>query len=104
MHACDGFVTNWCTPYDGKECLHAFAKCINSTRPRPVFHLGPLLPLEPGSSNFCPECLDAELATLSNDSSNDTTQFLDDVCSAFGPRSMMYISFGSEHWWVHHMT
>ncbi|ROT37642.1 UDP-Glycosyltransferase/glycogen phosphorylase [Sodiomyces alkalinus F11] len=98
VHDADGFVTTWSVSYDREECLREFKAYVNSIRGRPAFHLGPLLPLIDGSADFNSQCLAAEQLSMPTESFEATMTFLDRIATERGARSLMYISFGSEHW------
>jgi UDP-glucoronosyl and UDP-glucosyl transferase len=83
----DGLVTTCAYSYDGKESLDALAAWIGKDRDRPTFHLGPMLP---PTSNM-------DTSSSSIGSHLEVMSLLDSVLASHGPQSLLYISFGTQH-------
>ncbi|KAA8645190.1 hypothetical protein EYZ11_011527 [Aspergillus tanneri] len=98
INEADGLLTNSSIAYDGHECLHSISQWIARRGDRKTFHLGPMMPFEPGAHRFSQSAIEAELASMPSSEGMQTVQFLDQALEAHGPRSVVYISFGTEHW------
>ncbi|KAB8211530.1 hypothetical protein BDV34DRAFT_219486 [Aspergillus parasiticus] len=94
----DGLLTNSSIAYDGKECLDGISEWVARRGGRKTFHLGPMMPFRPGATRFSQSVIDAELASMPNSDGVRSLQFLDQVLENYGPRSLVYISFGTEQW------
>ncbi|KAL1793717.1 hypothetical protein ACET3X_008699 [Alternaria dauci] len=80
------------------QCLDAISDWIACQRDRKTFHLGPMLPLVPGTATFSAKAIEVEIDTCPNGSGIAVTRFLDRCMSSHGRHSVFYISFGTEHW------
>jgi hypothetical protein len=80
------------------QCLDALSDWISGQHGRMTFHLGPMLPLIPGTRMFSTKAMEVEISTSPNGSGIATTQFLDECLISHGRHSVFYISFGTEHW------
>jgi hypothetical protein len=65
-----------------------------------TFHLGPMLPLIRGTRNFSAKAIEIEIKTCPEGSGTAVTEFLDECLVSDGKQSVIYISFGTEHWFV----
>jgi len=83
----DGLVTTCVDSYDGQESLDAMTAWIGEDRDRPTFHLGPMLP--PTGS--------VDISSSSTGSHMKIMSLLDSVLVSHGPQSLLYISFGTQH-------
>jgi hypothetical protein len=70
---------------------------------RPAFHLGPTIPLQPGTSNFSKKLLDEEMAAAPSGVGDKVQTFLDSTLKSRGERCIIYICFGSMFWYVYDM-
>ena len=94
----DGLLTTCAEEYDGKESLDSISDWFRESRNRPTFHLGPMLPLIPGTQRLSPIAIDAEINAVPGPFGKAALDFLDQALQNFGERSVFYISFGTEHW------
>jgi hypothetical protein len=67
-----------------------------------TFHLGPMLPLIRGTRNFSAKAIEIEINTCPEGSGTTVIEFLDECLISDGKQSVIYISFGTEHWLVFH--
>ncbi|RYN53709.1 hypothetical protein AA0118_g9554 [Alternaria tenuissima] len=94
----DGLLTACAPEYDSVECLGAISDWIACQRGRQTFHVGPMLPLTPGTTTFFAKAIEVEINTCPDGSGIVVTRFLDRCMSSHGRHSVFYISFGTEHW------
>ncbi|RYN15972.1 hypothetical protein AA0112_g12673 [Alternaria arborescens] len=94
----DGLLTACAPEYDSVECLGAISDWIACERGRQTFHLGPMLPLTPGTTTFSAKAIEVEINTCPDGSGIVVTRFLDRCMLSHGRHSVFYISFGTEHW------
>ena len=59
-----------------------------------------MLPLIRGTRTFSAKAIEIEINTCPEGSGTAVTHFLDDCLIKTGKRSVIYISFGTEHWLV----
>jgi hypothetical protein len=75
---------------------------------KPVFNIGPMVPLKPGTTEFSQASLDAEVAATPGGMSvsrvgnigDAIVKFLNNALEKYGESSVVYISFGTFFWWV----
>jgi hypothetical protein len=67
---------------------------------KPTFHLGPTLPLEPGTTKFSRKILEEEMAAAPPGIGQKIKNFLDGALERNGPSSVIYIGFGTFFWYV----
>ena len=94
----DGLVTCCAVEYDGEACLKSMADWVSRIHDRPTFHLGPMIPLKPGTADFSPASLRAEMDMAPDGVGEQVLQYLDYTQQRYGDASVLYISFGTEHW------
>jgi hypothetical protein len=85
--------------YDGEELLGTLNEFMGESG-KPAFHLGPTLPLEPGTSKFSKRVLEEEMAAAPPGVSAKIQEFLDGALERTGPGSVIYIGFGTFFWCV----
>jgi hypothetical protein len=95
----DGLITVNTPAYDGQELLDVFNEFMGESG-KPVFHLGPTLPLEPGTTNFSERILKEEMAAAPPGIGQKIKDFLDQTLERKGPESVIYIGFGTFFWYV----
>jgi hypothetical protein len=62
-----------------------------------------MLPFEPGTTRFTQSSLNADFEDIScerNQLGVRAMGFLDEMYDRFGEKKVIYISFGTEHWFV----
>jgi len=92
----DGIITGGTPGYDG----HSLLSYVESWANRPTFHVGPVLPLQPGTSNFSESTLQAEREATPEGVGAKVSAFLDTALDRYGRCSIFYICFGSFFWLV----
>jgi hypothetical protein len=95
----DGLATVNTLAYDGKGLLDALNEFMGE-RGKPAFHLGPTLPLEPGTTRFSKKILEEEMAAAPSGIGQKIKDFLDETLKRKGPGSVIYIGFGTYFWYV----
>ena len=65
---------------------------------RPTFHMGPMIPLEPGTTDFASSTLEAEMAAAPPGVGVKVSQFLEKAEKKYGENSVVYICFGNYFW------
>ena len=97
-------MTTCAAEYDGEECLDSISSWFGCRNARPTFHLGPMLPLVPGTQRFSSHAIETEIAASPGQCGKAAMAFLDRAKKCQGERSVFYISFGTEHWSVLHAS
>jgi hypothetical protein len=97
MREADGLATCNAPGYDG-EVLNSIDGWMTETGRRPTFHLGPMLPLQPGTSEFSQRALEAEMAAAPPGVGVKVKTFMDTILETRGEASLVYISFGTLFW------
>jgi hypothetical protein len=59
-----------------------------------------MLPLIRGTRDFSAKAIEIEINTCPEGSGTAVTEFLDECLISDGKQSVIYISFGTEHWFV----
>lgn len=93
---CDGLATTCTFGYDG-EALEVTNAWLLETG-RPTFHLGPMMPLEPGTTNFTPLSMKGERDAAPPGVGEKVTRFLEGAVAKYGEHSVVYICFGNFFW------
>ena len=106
MVAADAVAATGAEAYDG-NLIKTLTAWVAETD-RPTYCLGPVIPLQPGTSKFSQTSLEAEIkaapggmsenANLANISSK-VIKFLGDATEKHGRNSVVYISFGTYFWY-----
>ncbi|KAJ7323852.1 hypothetical protein DFH08DRAFT_346130 [Mycena albidolilacea] len=88
LTACDGIFLNTASAYDGKTLI-AFEDWVRESLHKPIYVVGPLLPLGYGVQQIpmSNKPVDVEIRS-----------FLDSMKSRYGEKSVLFISFGSVFW------
>jgi len=94
---CDGLVTCCAVGYDGQVALDVVSSWLAEDN-HPTFHIGPVLPLEPGTTNFVPWALKAEREAAPPGVGDRVTSFLENALNEHGAHSVVYICFGNFFW------
>jgi hypothetical protein len=97
LHEADGVATVCSPAIDGEEALSVYDKWAAEDG-RPVFNLGPVIPLRPGTSQFALPTLQAELASVPPGIANKVTGFLSKTLESKGAGSVVYVAFGNFFW------
>jgi hypothetical protein len=59
-----------------------------------------MLPFEPGTTRFTQSSLDVDMSCEREQLGVRALEFLDEMYDRFGEKKVIYISFGTEHWFV----
>ena len=100
-------VASTCAEGYESDLITTAAAWIAEMNNRPLFSLGPLMPLQAGTSKFSQASLDAEIASAPGGMGGDpkvnagkkAVQFLNNALQKYGEHSVVYISFGTFFWY-----
>ena len=95
----DGVATAGSVGYDGEELSGVMGEWAAESG-KLSYHLGPMLPLEPGSGEFTQNTINAEIAAAPPGVGSQVQNFLSDVLKRRGVHSVIYICFGTTFWFV----
>lgn len=98
LEKADGLLTACAPEYDSQECLDSISNWVARRNKRMTFHIGPMVPLIPGTQRFSTKAVEAEATNVPGGCGGAALDFLDRSMRSHGQRSVFYISFGTEHW------